>query len=103
MHKNWEYYDAMHVVFKPKLLTPVELQQGMIDCFSDFYSYTSGINEALNATWETFLTFLRKIHKKAYFPSPAPILVKLFGRKIVRSWIAYNWNYLQYLKKINFS
>jgi radical SAM superfamily enzyme YgiQ (UPF0313 family) len=103
LHKNWEYYDAMHVVFKPKLLSPDELQQGMIDCFSDFYSYTSGINEALNAAGETLLTFVRKIYSRAYFPSVVPVLVKFFGRKIVKSWIEYNRNYLLYLKKLSFS
>jgi len=103
LHKNWEYYDAMHVVFRPKLLSPGELQQGMIDCFSDFYSYTSGINEALNAVGETLLTFVRKLYSRAYFPSVVPVLVKFFGRKIVKSWIDYNRNYLLYLKKLSFS
>jgi radical SAM superfamily enzyme YgiQ (UPF0313 family) len=100
LHKDWEYYDAMHVVFKPKLLLPDELQQGMIDCFSDFYSYTNGINEALNAAMETLLTFIRKLYKRAYFPSIIPVLIKFFGKRIVLSWIEYNKNYLNYLRKI---
>jgi radical SAM superfamily enzyme YgiQ (UPF0313 family) len=103
LHKNWEYYDAMHVVFKPNLLTPGELQEGMISCFSDFYSYTNGINDALNATVEMLLTFIRKIYTKAYFPPLTPILIKFFGRKIVKSWIEYNRSYLYYLKKISLS
>ena len=103
LHQNWEYYDAMHVVFKPKLLLPDELQQGMIDCFSDFYSYTSGINEALNAVGEIGLTFFRRMYSKAYFPSPIPILLKFFGKKILRNWIKYNRSYLQYLRKLSFN
>ncbi len=103
LHKNWEYYDAMHVVFKPKLLLPDELQQGMIECFSDFYSYTGGINEALNAFGESLITLFRKLYSRAYFPSLVPVLVKFVGRKIVKSWIEYNRNYLQYLKKLSFS
>jgi radical SAM superfamily enzyme YgiQ (UPF0313 family) len=101
LHKDWEFYDAMHVVFKPKLLTPKQLQEGMIDCFSDFYSYTNGINDALNAVGETLLTFIRKIYKKAYFPPLTPVLLKFFGKKIVQSWILYNRNYLHYLKRIS--
>jgi len=101
LHKHWEYYDAMHVVFKPKLLTPKQLQEGMISCFSDFYSYTSGLNDALNATGETLLTFVRKMYKRAYFPPLTPVLLKFFGKKIVQSWITYNRNYLLYLKKIS--
>jgi len=101
LHKDWEYYDAMHVVFKPKLLTPKQLQEGMIGCFSDFYSYTSGFNDALNAAGEALLTFIRKMYKKAYFPPLTPVLLKFFGKKIVQSWIMYNRNYLMYLKKIS--
>ncbi|MBN2275332.1 MAG: B12-binding domain-containing radical SAM protein [Bacteroidales bacterium] len=100
LHKKWEYYDAMHVVFKPRNLLPDELQQGMISCFSDFYSYTSSLNDAVNAVGETVITFFRRIYTKAHFPSFVPALLKLFGRKIVMSWISYNREYLQYLKKI---
>ena len=101
LHKNWEYYDAMHVVFQPKNLSPRELQQGMIDSFSDFYSYTRGINEALNAVWESAVALFRNIHSRAYFPSFIPVLVKFFGRKIVKNWILYNQGYLNYLRRIN--
>lgn len=99
LHKNWEYYDAMHVVFKPSLLSPEELQQGMISCFSDFYSYTNGINEALNAFGDACLTLIRKIYRKAYFPSLSTVLIKFFGRQIVKNWIAYNLQYLHYLRR----
>jgi len=73
----------------------------MIGCFSDFYSYTSGFNDALNAAGEALLTFIRKMYKKAYFPPLTPVLLKFFGKKIVQSWIMYNRNYLMYLKKIS--
>ncbi len=101
LHKDWEYYDAMHVVFQPKNLSPGELQQGMIDSFSDFYSYVRGINEALNAVWESAGALFRNLYSRAYFPSFIPVLVKFFGRKIVRNWIRYNQGYLTYLRRIN--
>lgn len=97
LHKNWEYYDAMHVVFKPKNLTPRELQQGMIDCFSDFYSYTHAVNDALHTLVDTVSTVVKKLYKKKYFPSLYPSLVKFIGKGIVKKWVNINRSYLNYL------
>ncbi|MBN2215655.1 MAG: B12-binding domain-containing radical SAM protein [Bacteroidales bacterium] len=101
LHKKWEYYDAMHVVFRPRNFSPRELQQGMIDSFSEFYSYTRGINEALNTVWESTVALFRNLHSKTCFPSFVPVLIKFFGKKIVRNWIHHNQGYLSYLR--NFS
>jgi len=35
---NWDYYDGAHVLFYPKQMTPLELQQGVIEAFESFYS-----------------------------------------------------------------
>ena len=37
-NKNWDYYDAAHVVFKPRKLTSYDLQKGIMDAFSELYS-----------------------------------------------------------------
>ena len=101
LHKKWEYYDAMHVVFQPKNLSTYDLQKGMIDCYSDFYSYTNAFNDALNVFFKTFVTFIKRIFKKAYLPSLLPPITKLIGKQIVKSWIVHNKAYLGYLKSIN--
>ena len=100
LHRNWEYYDAMHVVFNPKNFTPAELQQGMIECFSDFYSYTESMNEAVNAVFDSIAVFFKKLYSRTRFPSLMPALIKLFGHKIVKNWIAHNQNYLAYLNNL---
>ncbi|RLC31420.1 hypothetical protein DRH13_03065, partial [Candidatus Woesebacteria bacterium] len=99
LHKNWEFYDAMHVVFMPKNLTAVELQQGMIDCFNKFYSYTSAFLDALNIFFEIPLVLLKKMHKNVHLPSLSDSLLKIVGKNIVKRWIRYNKSYLVYLKK----
>ncbi len=38
---NWDYYDTYHVVFKPKLLTAEELNDGLIWSYENFYSTKS--------------------------------------------------------------
>jgi len=100
LHRQWQFYDAMHVVFQPKNLTPLELQQGMIDCFEEFYSYTNAANDAINLFFDTFGIMLRKLYKKSYLPSIIPSLLKFFGRGIVKSWVAHNRPYLGYLSVI---
>ncbi len=97
LHRDWRYYDAMHVVFQPKQLTPIELQQGMIECFSDFYTYAGAVNESINLVYESCRALVRRLWEKAYFPSVAPMVVKVFGRPIVKSWIRFNRPYLEYL------
>jgi radical SAM superfamily enzyme YgiQ (UPF0313 family) len=36
--KRWELYDAHHVVFEPKLMTPYELQVEVMRAYMRFYS-----------------------------------------------------------------
>ena len=35
---NWSMYDAQHVVFRPKLMSPEELQQGLIQAWNQCYT-----------------------------------------------------------------
>ena len=98
LHKNWQLYDALHVVFQPKQVTPVELQQGLMDCFSDFYSYANAAHDALNTFFATMETLIKRaIHARAYYPSWIAPLLKLSGKRMVRQWIANNNAYLGYL------
>lgn len=97
LHKQWDYYDAMHVVFRPLRLTPEELQQGMIQCFSDFYSVTHALHDAVNLFFLTAWNTIRRIHQKTYTPPWVSPLVKLLGKRVVRKWLAFNRPYLGYL------
>ena len=97
LHKKWEFFDAMHVVFQPKNFSPAELQQGMIDCFSDFYSYTNAFIDAINIFFETSLKLIKSTYKKVYFPSFVPSIIKFAGKRIVKNWIIHNKPYLAYL------
>ena len=42
LHRDWSKYDRLNVVYEPLNLSPQELQQGVIDCYLETYSY-SGI------------------------------------------------------------
>lgn len=38
---NWSFYDAQHVVFKPALMTPEELQEGLFWAWRKSYKFSS--------------------------------------------------------------
>ncbi len=101
LHKNWEYYDGLHAVFKPKNMTAEELQNGMVECFSDFYSYTNAFNNALNALADSAVVSVKKAYTRAHFPSSKPILMKIKGKEILNSWLSHNRPYMDYLKSIS--
>ena len=44
---NWDYYDGAHVVFHPKNMTAYELQEGIVQSFQDFYSFSKIKNHML--------------------------------------------------------
>jgi anaerobic magnesium-protoporphyrin IX monomethyl ester cyclase len=100
LHKKWDFYDGLHVVYRPKNMTADELQQGTIRCFQDFYSFPRAIKGALNTTITIATTTIKKIYTKAYFPSLRPAITRLVGGKIVNSWIDYNKAYLKYLSSL---
>jgi radical SAM superfamily enzyme YgiQ (UPF0313 family) len=98
LHKDWTQYDAMHVVFKPKNMTPQELQLAWIECFGDFYSYTNGINDALNAVVDTSVSLVKSLYKQVHFPRVYPMLMKFIGKRILSAWVNQNQAYIKYLE-----
>jgi len=97
LHKDWRFYDAMHVVFRPRHFSPAELQQGVIDSFADFYSYSRAAGDALAIFFETGDALLQSLSRRVRFPALTPALVKAFGRRIVKDWLRFNRSYLGYL------
>jgi radical SAM superfamily enzyme YgiQ (UPF0313 family) len=99
LHKDWSLYDALHSVFTPRNMTADELQNGMLECFSDFYSYTRAVNDALNVTGRTIGAAVRSLYSRAFFPSFYPSFMKVAGRQIVKQWVHKNRSYLAYLRQ----
>ncbi len=57
LHENWEYYDTQHVVFKPKLMTPQQLDKGFIWTYKNTFTLNSSFKRTLNAGKNFLLTF----------------------------------------------
>jgi len=51
--KNWELYDAQHVVFQPKLMTPAELYEGHEKAWRYTYSYSAMAKRYLKSRIQT--------------------------------------------------
>jgi radical SAM superfamily enzyme YgiQ (UPF0313 family) len=41
LHKDWRLYDTSHVVFRPRHMTPDELQEGYARCYERLFSHRS--------------------------------------------------------------
>ncbi|MBN1130874.1 MAG: B12-binding domain-containing radical SAM protein, partial [Chitinispirillaceae bacterium] len=97
LHKDWSMYDGLHAVFAPRKMTAGELQDGMVDCFEDFYSYLNAFNDALNVACRTVAAAVKSFYTRAFFPSFYPSFMKIAGRQIVKQWVRGNQGYLKYL------
>ncbi len=102
LHKMWHYYDGLHAVFQPKNMSPFELQQGMLDSFEEFYSYTRLLNEALNIMYDkTIGKAVGLINYKPYIAST--LVIKFIGNHIIKRWLKLNKDYMAYLSQIKVS
>jgi len=57
LHENWEYYDTQHVVFKPKLMSPLELDEGFKWAYKKTFTVSSSFRRTINSGKNFFLTF----------------------------------------------
>lgn len=80
--RDWSLYDGQHVVFQPKLLSAKQLQVGVLNAYSRFYSLSS------------FLILLMKLHfRNAMF--------RFVGHSIIREWLRQNRG-LPWLSRVSY-
>ncbi|HEX3019177.1 MAG TPA: radical SAM protein [Chitinispirillaceae bacterium] len=91
LHKNWSYYDGLHVVFQPKNMSPLELQYGMLNSFKSFYSYSNALNDLIKIVKSYSLVPMQSFY---------PFVMKFLGKSVINQWLKLNKNYLQYLNEL---
>lgn len=99
LHRDWKYYDGLHVVFKPKHMSSLELQKGMVSCFKSFYSLNGAVRDFLNSGLKIVSGKGFKYPAEARFQIFFPFLMKLAGKTIVSSWVRQNRSYMSTLQK----
>lgn len=98
LHNKWRFYDGLHAVFKPKQMTALDLQTGMIDTFKSFYNYKKGIKNFISETINAGITKVEAIIAKRKNRS-FTFHYKFAGKNIIRRWLKQNSHYFEYLKK----
>ena len=76
--RDWNLYDAHHVVFEPTRLAPLDLQRAQIYCHKKFYSLAASLRKMINFKW-------------------VDIAIAHYARKLNRSWLKNNRTYLTVL------
>ena len=98
LHRIWRFYDAMHVVIRPKNFSPYELQRMALDSYEDYYNLLRALNDGL----ETAASSLARLTGRAIHcfgaPSYCNARLKLMGKWILRRWVNTNSQYMQYLR-----
>ncbi len=51
LHENWSLFDAEHVVFRPKQMSPEQLQEGLARAWRESYRWRSLATRATGAPW----------------------------------------------------
>jgi anaerobic magnesium-protoporphyrin IX monomethyl ester cyclase len=80
---DWTKYDGHHVVFRPKKITPLELQIGvMLKAMPKFYSLWQAAKLALKFKWGN-------------------LRFRLYGYWMCLKWKAHNMGYIEQLKAVS--
>ena len=103
IHKDWNHYDGLHVVFWPENFTPLKLQQMSMDSFRKFYSLTNAANEIVNYFADRAGNSLGWVKDRsiAHTYSLKNAAIKAGGKIILKRWYRINKSYMSYLKKIS--
>ena len=103
IHRNWEYYDGLHVVFWPENFTPHSLQSLAMDSFEGFYSLTSAANEVINVFADKTVSAFGWVSErsKIHTFSFKNAFLKAGGRLILNKWNRVNESYVHYLEQVS--
>lgn len=76
--RDWNLYDAHHVVFEPVGLEPLDLQRAQIYSHKKFYSLAASLRKLINFKW-------------------VDLAIAHYARKLNRHWLKINRTYLTVL------
>lgn len=100
LHRNWRYFDAMHVVFRPRNLAPYRLQTLAIETYGDYYNVLRALNDGLEAGVGALARLTGRAIEKLGAASQWNVLYKLMGTRIIHDWQKDNASYMRYLSQL---
>ncbi|MFC2091683.1 B12-binding domain-containing radical SAM protein [Elusimicrobiota bacterium] len=101
LHRNWDYYDGMHAVFKPKNMTPLELQEAAIKCYRGFYSIERVLLELLYAGFNIFHDALLWDFKNTYSYDSYTFFARIGAHYIISQHMKLSKAYYSYLANVS--
>lgn len=101
LHRLWRYYDGMHVVFRPRNMTPLALQRLALESYADYYSLLLALNEGLETATASLFRLVGGAPRWLGLPSFGNAGLRLLGARIVRRWNRLNADYLEYLAALS--
>ena len=79
LHRNWQYFDGLHVVVRPTKCTPLEMHEAVYGAMKRFYSLPRALGAyRLGRRWR--------------------MKYRLGGWYLVRKWLKENAEYIEYLR-----
>jgi len=79
---DWDFYDGIHTVILPKKMSPIELQEGIIDAYESFYSTNKVINH---------------LKKREFYQA----MESFYLKKLIKVGYKKNKHYLDYLRNLS--
>ena len=101
LHRIWRFYDAMHVVIRPKNFAPYELQKIALDSYEDYYTLLRALNDGLETAVSSMARLTGRAIHRFGAPSHSNAWLKLMGKWIIRRWVKINAQYMRYLRLLS--
>jgi radical SAM superfamily enzyme YgiQ (UPF0313 family) len=79
---DWTHYDAHHTVFRPKHMTPAQLQRVTFEAMARVYTYTRCISPLLRGRYIT-----------AFF--------RMYAHRLISQYLHSTRNYMQFLESVS--
>jgi len=95
LHKDWDYYNGMFAVFRPKHMTPEELMRRMYGAYVGFYSIPRTVRDSFRlASGMAGDIFIKKPRRKHRYRIDT-LVKRLAARFIVRRYHKSNTDYVK--------
>jgi radical SAM superfamily enzyme YgiQ (UPF0313 family) len=98
LHKNWDYYNAMYIVFRPAKMSPARLQTETFRAYRRFYSLRRTVSDVLSMTFNVLLDALVWNVRKANTYRLDNLFTRAGARAIIGNCTAPYNAYLAYLE-----
>lgn len=100
LHKNWDYYNAMYIVFQPARMSPERLQIETYRAYRRFYSLRRTASDMLFMSFNVLLDALVFNFRRANAYRLSTVFIRAGAKAIIGKCSDAHIAYLSYLKNV---